>query len=144
MDAFTEHGLFGALLLAGVVLGTAPVLIPLFIAPRSSTEKAGETYECGMETIGSAWIRFDIAFYLFALIFLVFSVDILYLLPVALVYDDGTYVWRDLIEMFLFVGILALALVYAWRNGVFDSPPLEKLPVKSEPAIPTPGASNEN
>ena len=77
-----------------------------------------EIYECGVDTIGSAWIRFDIAYYLFALIFVAFEVDVLYILPVAVVFDRGDYMWRDLIELALFVGILLLAIVYAWRKGV--------------------------
>lgn len=119
MEMFGEYGFFGALLLAGVLLGLGPVLIPLLIAPRSKGEKTEETYECGMETIGSAWIRFDLAFYLFALIFLAFSVAALYLFPVAVVYNSEAYVWRDLVAVTLFLLIMSSSLVYAWRMGVF-------------------------
>lgn len=119
MEAFSEYGLFGALLAAGVVLGAMPVLIPLLISPRSRGGKTADTYECGMDTIGSAWIRFDVAFCLFALIFLAFSVKVLYLLPVALVYDDGSHAWRDFLTVSMFILILSLALFYAWRKGVF-------------------------
>jgi NADH-quinone oxidoreductase subunit A len=65
-------------------------------------------------------MRFDIAYYLFALIFVVFEVDVLYILPVALVFDSGAYVWRDLIELSLFIGILFLAVIYAWKQGVLN------------------------
>jgi NADH-quinone oxidoreductase subunit A len=118
-NSFAEYGFFGALLLIGVILGLGPVIVPLLITPRSRGGKTAETYECGMDTIGSAWVRFGIGFYLFALIFVAFEVDVLYLLPVALVYNDGTYAWRDLIEVSLFVGILSLAIIYAWHKGVF-------------------------
>ena len=114
----SEYGLFGALLLAGFVFGVIPCLVPLVLSPRSRGKKTRDTYECGVETIGSAWIRFDIAYYLFALIFVVFEVDVLYILPVAMVFNDSQYVWRDLIELSLFVGILFLAILYAWRKGV--------------------------
>lgn len=120
METFADYGFLAALLLIGLLLGLGPTVIPLFIAPRSRGEKTAETYECGMDTIGSAWVRFGISFYLFALIFIAFEVDVLYLIPVALVYDDGTYVWRDLIGMSLFIGILSLALLYAWKKGVFQ------------------------
>ncbi|MCC5877308.1 MAG: NADH-quinone oxidoreductase subunit A [Candidatus Sumerlaeia bacterium] len=119
MEMFGEYGFFGALLLAGVFLGLGPVLVPLLIAPHSRGEKTEETYECGMETIGSAWIRFDLAFYLFALIFLAFSVAALYLFPVAVVYNSDAYIWRDLIAVTLFLLIMSSPLVYAWRMGVF-------------------------
>lgn len=119
MEAFSEYGFFGALLAVGIVLGIVSVLVPLLISPRSKGEKTAETYECGMDTIGSAWIRFDVAFCLFALIFLAFSVKVFYLLPVAMVYDDGSHAWRDLVTVALFILILTLALLYSWRKGVF-------------------------
>ena len=118
MVYFSDYALFGGLLCAGLVLGAIPVVLPLLIAPRSRGEKTLETYECGVDTIGSAWIRFDIAYYLFALIFVAFEVDVLYILPVAMVFDNGAYMWRDLVELTLFVGILLLAIAYAWRKGV--------------------------
>ena len=118
MELFSDYALFGGLLGAGLILGALPVILPLFISPRSRGQKTQETYECGVDTIGSAWIRFDIAYYLFALIFVAFEVDVLYILPVAVIYDSGAYLWRDLVELSLFVGILLLAIVYAWRKGV--------------------------
>jgi NADH-quinone oxidoreductase subunit A len=118
MVPFSDYALFGALWLAGFVLGAVPVILPGLIAPRSRGRKTQETYECGVDTIGSAWIRFDIAYYLFALIFVAFEVDVLYILPVAVVFDSGAYQWRDLVELSLFIGILLLAIAYAWRKGV--------------------------
>ncbi len=117
-EVASEYGLFGALLLAGFIFGVIPCVVPLVLSPRSRGKKTRDTYECGVDTIGSAWIRFDIAYYLFALIFVVFEVDVLYILPVAMVFNDSQYVWRDLIELSLFVGILFLAILYAWRKGV--------------------------
>lgn len=114
----SNYALFGGLLIVGSILGILPVVLPLFISPRSRGKKTRETYECGVDTIGSAWVRFDIAYYLFALIFVVFEVDVLYILPVAVVFDSSDYVWRDLLELSLFVGILLLAILYAWRKGV--------------------------
>ena len=118
MDWVSQYGFLGALLVAGVVLGAIPVVLPLIISPRARGRKTKDTYECGVDTIGSAWVRFDIAYYLFALIFVAFEVDVLYILPIAVIYDSGTYVWRDFIELTIFVGILFLAIVYAWRKGV--------------------------
>ena len=90
---------------------------PDHFAPHSGSQNR-ETYECGMDTIGSAWVRFDISYYLFALIFVAFEVDVLYILPIAVIYDTGTYVWRDFIELTIFIGILFLAIIYAWSKGV--------------------------
>ena len=106
-------------LLLGIVLGAAPLIIPRLISPRYSGAKTDETYECGVDTIGSSWIRFSVSFYLFALIFVAFEVDVLYLFPIAVVYDQG-FEWRDLVEITMFLGILTLGIFYAWRRGVFE------------------------
>lgn len=140
MDSMAEYGLLGAFLVAGVLMAAGGIIVPLFISPRSKGEKTHETYECGIDTYGSAWVRFGIAFYLFALIFVAFEVDVLYLLPVLTVYDTGVYVWRDLIEITLFLGILSLAIVYAWRKGVFEAAlsPSRVETAEEKPAAPKP------
>ena len=117
MDALVEYEILLVLLLLGVVLGAVPLVVPRLISPRYHGPKTDEVYECGVDTVGSAWIRFGMAYYLFALIFVAFEVDVLYLFPVAVVY--GSYEWRDLIELSMFLTILALAILYAWRRGVF-------------------------
>ncbi len=105
-------------LLAGVVFALVPIILSNLIARKGHGTLREATYESGMETIGSAWIQFTVVYYIYALIFLAFDVDVLYLFPVALVY--GKYAARDLIEVIVFVGILSLAIVYAWRKGVFE------------------------
>jgi NADH-quinone oxidoreductase subunit A len=105
-------------LLVGIVFAVVPIIISGLIVKRSAGAKRDETYESGMQTIGSAWMQFTAAYYIYALIFLAFDVDVLYLFPVALAY--GKYAMRDFVEVVLFVGILSLAIVYAWRKGVFE------------------------
>ena len=120
MDMMLEmYGLLAGLLLLGVLFAGAAVVIPQLISPRYRGPKTEETYECGVDTIGSAWMRFSLPFYLFALIFVAFEVDVLYLFPVALVFHEAIYAWRDLFEVALFLLILSLAIVFAWRKGVF-------------------------
>ena len=103
----------------GVVLGAFAFVAPWLLSPRYKGPETEQTYECGVDTIGSAWIRFGISFYLFALIFVAFEVDILYLFPVALVYDEIPG-WRAFVEIAIFLSILSLAILYAWRKGVFQ------------------------
>ncbi len=100
-------------LLVGIVFAVVPLIISKLIVRRSAGVQREETYESGMQTIGSAWIQFSVAYYIYALIFLAFDVDVLYLFPVAMAY--GKYA-----EVVIFVGILSLAIVYAWRKGVFE------------------------
>lgn len=108
-------------LLVGVVFAVVPIILSGLIVKRSAGAKRVETYESGMQTIGSAWIQFTVVYYIYALIFLAFDVDVLYLFPVALAY--GKYAMRDLVEVVIFVGILSLAIVYAWCKGVFEWEP---------------------
>lgn len=108
----------GIFLLVALVFAVTPLIIAWLIGGRSEGVKRAETYESGMPALGSAWVQFSVAYYIFALIFLAFDVDVLYLFPVALAYDQG-FVIRDFIEIVIFIGILSLAIVYAWRKGVF-------------------------
>jgi NADH:ubiquinone oxidoreductase subunit 3 (subunit A) len=106
-------------LLAAAVFAMGPLIIAYLIAPRSYGGARDATYECGMPTIGSAWIQVAVIYYLFALLFLAFDVDVLFLFPVLLAYGKG-YVWRDFIEVTIFIGILSLVIIYAWCRGVFS------------------------
>ncbi len=110
-------------LIGALLFGFGPIIIVKLLSPSSHTRnianKTGTFIECGMESIGSAWIRFGIIYYMYALIFLAFDVDVLFLFPVAVAYNSPEFVVRDLVEVFIFVGILSLALVYAWVKGVF-------------------------
>ncbi|MGD8254075.1 MAG: NADH-quinone oxidoreductase subunit A [Syntrophobacterales bacterium] len=105
-------------LLVGVLFAVSPIIISWLIGGRSVGVKRAETYESGMPAIGSAWIQFSVAYYIYALIFLAFDVDVLFLFPVAMAYDKG-FLARDFIEIVIFISILSLAIVYAWRKGVF-------------------------
>ena len=109
--------------LGSLAFALGPILIVKLLSPSSHTRniggKTGQFIECGMVPIGSAWIRFGIVYYLYALIFLAFDVDVLFLFPVATVYNDPMFGVRDFVEILIFVGILSLAVVYAWAKGVF-------------------------
>jgi NADH-quinone oxidoreductase subunit A len=110
-------------LIGALLFGFGPIIIVKLLSPSSHTRnisrKTGQFIECGMDPIGSAWIRFGIIYYLYALIFLAFDVDVLFLFPVAVAYNSPEFVCRDFFEVFIFVGILSLAIVYAWVKGVF-------------------------
>jgi len=110
-----------AFFLGGLGFSAVPFIIVFFLAPRKTRnyiDKTSQSIECGMVPIGDAWIRFGIVYYLYALIFLAFDVDVLFLFPVAMAYND-TFAVRDFVELIIFVGILSLAILYAWKKGVF-------------------------
>ncbi len=105
-------------LLVGFVFALTPIILAFLITPRGVGLRKLFTYESGMIPKGQAWIQFGVTYYLFALIFLAFDVDVLYLFPVLTAY--GAFAWRDFIEIVLFVSIIGLAIVYAWCKGVFE------------------------
>ena len=76
------------------------------------------TYECGLETIGETWVQFKVQYYLYAIIFVVFDVETAFLYPWAVAYN-GLPLFA-LLEMVVFLGILAVGLVYAWRKGALE------------------------
>ncbi len=116
-----------AFALGGFAFALGPIVIVYLLMPRGTRQfnrKNSQAIECGMEPIGDSWIRYGSVFFLYALIFLAFDVDVLFLFPVALAYNsqellDMGIVYRDFVEVVIFVGILSLAIVYAWIKGVF-------------------------
>jgi len=111
-----------AFFLGGFVLAVTPMFLSLLLAPkktRTMGRKTLQAIECGVEPIGPTWIRYGVVYYLYALIFVAFSVDVLFLFPVAAVYNESPG-WLDLGEVIVFIAILALIIVYAWKKGVFS------------------------
>jgi NADH-quinone oxidoreductase subunit A len=111
-----------AFCVGGLGFAIGPFAVVHLVAARKTRQtlgKTGQVIECGMDPIGDAWIRYSAVYYLYALIFVAFAVDVLYLIPVALVYNRKFPI-RDFVELLIFVGILSLVIVYAWKKGVFE------------------------
>ncbi len=106
----------GLLLLLGMVFGLLPLLVVAVVAPRKRSLAKGDTYECGVRTYGETWIRFRIQYYIYALMFVVFDIETVFLYPWAVSYA-GLGVFA-LIEMIIFLVILFIGLAYAWAKGV--------------------------
>jgi NADH-quinone oxidoreductase subunit A len=109
---------FTSFLLVGVLLAFILVTLPRWLAPSEPGELKMRTYECGEEPVGEPWIRFRVAYYIFALIFVVFDVEAVFLYPWAVIFRKVGV--AGFIEMAVFVGILLLGLAYAWRKGVLE------------------------
>ncbi|MBI3522252.1 MAG: NADH-quinone oxidoreductase subunit A [Chloroflexi bacterium] len=86
-----------------------------FIAPRKPSLEKLKTYESGEEPVGQAWGRYPTHFYVFALLFVVFDVEVVFLFPWAVLFR--TLGWYGLVEMVIFIAILVAGLFYAWRKG---------------------------
>jgi NADH:ubiquinone oxidoreductase subunit 3 (subunit A) len=120
-----------AFFLGGLALAAVPMVLSHLIAPRRTRtvrQKALQAIECGVDPIGPTWIRYGVVYYLYALIFVAFSVDVLFLFPVATVYNENSG-WLDLGEVLLFIGILALIIIYAWKKDVFTWKRKQKFPM---------------
>ena len=102
-----------AIALVAVALGIANA-----VSPRSFNPQKGEAYECGIPTRGKSWMQFKVGYYLFAILFLMFDVETVFLFPwAAVVQDLGV---RGLVGILFFLLILVLGLAYAWRKGALE------------------------
>jgi len=127
----TSHPYLQVLILA---IGGVAFLVGAFVAsfllrPRRPNDTKYTTYECGEEPVGSAWFQFPAQFYLIALLFVVFEVEAVYLIPWALKFGDFVHdaaghnvgtAWFAVVEMAIFLGILLLGWVYALRKGALE------------------------
>ena len=101
--------------LAGIVLIVGANFLSNLISHKSDNEQKQQPYESGMETIGPTLVQFKVGYYLFAILFLIFDVEVAFLVPWAVVFKDFGAV--ALIEIFVFLLILGLGLIYAWKKG---------------------------
>ncbi len=108
-------------LFVGVAFAGGPLAGSLLLAPKERGGDVGMPYECGMRPHGGAWTQFGVNYYVYALLFLAFDVDVLYLFPVAAFYPDADG-FSAFLKIFVFLFVLALAIVYFWAKGVFTWP----------------------
>jgi len=105
--------------LGGAFVGVN-LLIGRFLRPSNPQPRKLSTYECGEPAMGSAWVNFNVRFYIVALIFIIFEVEIAFVFPVATAFrrwieqGEGLFAF---VEILLFVGILFVGLIYAWAKG---------------------------
>ena len=100
-----------------VALSAIAVLVPALLGPRRPTDVKLATYESGKMPIGAARRRFPVQYFLFAVLFILFDIEIIFLFPWAAVFRDLSPSWIGLVEAGVFVLILLLGLVYVWKKG---------------------------
>ena len=108
----------GLFILVAAALPGVAIFIAGVLAPKKPNRLKDETYECGIETVGDSWIQFRAQYYIFALIFLIFDVETIFLYPWAVAFNALTL--YAVLEGILFILILAGGLVYAWRKGALE------------------------
>ena len=106
----------GILFIAGFGLVIVAMVLVNIIAPHRRTKEKLQTYESGETPIGSAWVQYPLGFYIFALLFVAFDVDIVFIISWAIIFKQLSLF--GFFEIFFFIVVLALGLAYAWRKGV--------------------------
>ena len=114
----SEWTTIGLFLIVGALIPAAAIIVAAILSPRKSNPIKESTYECGIETVGENWVQFKAQYYIFALVFLVFDVETVFLFPWAISLNKmGMFA---VMEGILFIGILVVGLVYAWRKGMLE------------------------
>jgi NADH:ubiquinone oxidoreductase subunit 3 (subunit A) len=108
----------GIFLVIGIIVPIVPLVFSRLVAPRKPNPIKQSTYECGIETVGDSWVQFKAQYYIYALVFLVFDVETVFLFPWALSLKQlPLFV---VLEGVLFIAILVAGLVFAWRKGMLE------------------------
>ncbi len=110
-----EWAFIGVFLVIAALLPIVPIAMGRLLGPRKPNPVKTDTYECGIETVGDTWIQFKIQYYIFALVFLAFDVEAVFLFPWAVAY--GGLGFFAFVEILIFLALLSLALIYVWRKG---------------------------
>lgn len=133
----SEFGQILTFIILAIVFVIAGLLTARIISPKNPTKEKLTTYECGEDTIGSPWVKFNIRFYVIALVFVIFDLEVVFLFPWAVVFQGmGMFAF---IEMLVFLVILGLGFIYIWARGDLEwirpkpeIPVLERTVIKRE------------
>jgi NADH:ubiquinone oxidoreductase subunit 3 (subunit A) len=118
-DTYAAHYLFVVVFLGvAVVFPLLPLAIARIFAPRKAGQTKNDVYECGLTSKGDAWIQFRVGYYIYALCYVIFAVETVFLYPWAVAFAGLGM--AGFIEMMIFVFLLVVGLLYAWRKGALD------------------------
>jgi NADH-quinone oxidoreductase subunit A len=120
MNFATNSGIFPviALFVVAAAFAGATVLMSHFLGPRRPSRVKNEAYECGIDPVGDARMRFSVKFYIIAMLFILFDIEAIFLYPWAVMFQQLKLF--GLIEMFAFLGFLVLGYIYLWKRGALE------------------------
>jgi NADH-quinone oxidoreductase subunit A len=111
-------------ILVGLAFGVAPVVLGRLVAPHRPDSEKNSPYECGFEPFEDARVKFDVRYYLIAILFILFDLEIAFLFPWATVYQEfiaaGEAAWFMLGSVMVFLTVLVLGYIVEWKNGALD------------------------
>lgn len=118
MNLVNEWAFIGVFFGLGWLLPAAPLVVAWVFQPKRANAIKMQTYECGVETVGDTWVQFKVQYYIYGLIFLVFDVELIFLFPWALAYNQLDFF--GFMAGLLFIFLLTDALIYAWRKNALE------------------------
>jgi len=114
----TGYGILAAFIFLSVAFASAALILSWLVQPKAPNAMKESTYECGMKTYGDSRIQFGVKYYIYAILFLIFDIESVFLFPFAVAYQKlGLFA---LIEALIFILILILGLIYAWKKDVLE------------------------
>jgi len=117
-----DYGYIAILLVAAIAVPALILVLARFLSAKpKQPDNEGvktDTYECGMRTVGSSWLQFNFRYYFYALLFVVFDVETVFLYPWAVYFKQLKLF--GFVEMLIFIFILVVGLVYAWKKKVME------------------------
>lgn len=123
-DQISEYGKILLMAMVGIVLVSGTIFLARVLSPKNPNPIKLSSYECGEDTIGSAWVQINPRFYVIALVFLLFDVELIFIFPWATVFGnaalnmaDSRWGWLTMAEMAIFIGVLIVGLWYVWVRG---------------------------
>ncbi|MHB1421153.1 MAG: NADH-quinone oxidoreductase subunit A [Bacillota bacterium] len=114
----SQFSIVGIFLVVAIVFPLAGLFAAWLIRPKMPNPVKLDTYECGLETQGPTWVQFKVNYFVYALVFLLFDIETIFLYPWAVRFQSlGLFAF---IEMIIFIGILVIGLWYAWKEGALE------------------------
>ena len=123
MQLEANYGYIALLLIVAIIFAASLIILPFILSrlgliPRKPDPVKTSTYECGMETVGKSWVQFNFRYYFYALLFVLFDIETVFLYPWAVHFKQLKLF--GLVEMLIFIFVLAIGFVYAWRKGALE------------------------
>jgi NADH-quinone oxidoreductase subunit A len=115
---YSAYSIVGMLLVVGVLFVTVSFTANRLLAPNNATAEKLLTYECGVDPVGEGWAHTQVRYYVYAFLYVVCAVDAIFLFPWATVFAAPGFGGTTLAEMFVFIGFLAVGILYAYKKGV--------------------------
>lgn len=113
-----DYGIVGLFFIIGIAFAASAFIVSWLLRPNDPNPVKRSTYECGEIVKGSSRVQFNVSYYLVALLFVIFDIEVLFVVPWIIVFRELGMV--AYVEMMIFIAILVVGLIYAWKKGVFE------------------------